>query len=411
MSGRLVLIGSGETAPTMMKLHRRLVAEAPAGERSMLDTPFGFQANADDLTEKIAEYFAQSVGTTISPARWRRMDESVADREKALAQIGRSGWVFAGPGSPSYALRLWSGTAFPDAVGSVLERGGTVVFGSAAAVTAGSHALPVYEIYKVGDDPHWLPGLNILESAVGITAAVVPHYDNREGGRHDTRFCYMGESRLLELEQLLPSNVGVLGVDEHTAVVLEGSTVEVHGAGGLTARFRDREQVIPAGETLSVDQLRAWLTGEESGARVQVRESIVVAETVSGQPSLREEARAMRARFDDAVAQGHVDEALGVCLELDDVIHSWSADTLQGSDMDFARATLRAMLVDLTTVCGAPTASPRELLAPIVSVVLEARARARSTKDFAMSDLLRDGLLAAGIEVRDTPDGVEWDIK
>lgn len=395
----------------MMKLHRRLVAEAPAGERSMLDTPFGFQANADDLTEKITEYFAQSVGTSITPARWRRMDESVADREKALAQIGRSGWVFAGPGSPSYALRLWSGTAFPDAVGSVLERGGTVVLGSAAAVTAGSHALPVYEIYKVGDDPYWLPGLNVLESALGITAAVVPHYDNREGGRHDTRYCYMGETRLIELEQLLPSDVGVLGVDEHTAVVLEGSSVEVHGAGGLTARFRDREHVVPAGETVTVDQLRAWLSGDSAELRVQVPVSSAPVESSTGQPSLREEARAMRARFDDAVVQGHIDDALGMCLELDDVIHSWSADTLQGSDMDFARATLRAMLVDLASLSGAPSVSPRELLAPIVSVVLEARAQARSSKDFAMSDLLRDGLLAAGIEVRDTPDGVEWDIK
>lgn len=377
----------------------------------MLDTPFGFQANADDLTEKITEYFAQSVGTAITPARWRRMDESVADREKALAQIGRSGWVFAGPGSPSYALRLWSGTAFPDAVGSVLERGGTVVLGSAAAVTAGSHALPVYEIYKVGDDPYWLPGLNVLESALGITAAVVPHYDNREGGRHDTRYCYMGETRLIELEQLLPSDVGVLGVDEHTAVVLEGSSVEVHGAGGLTARFRDRENVVPAGETVTVDQLRAWLSGDSAELRVQVPVSSAPVESSTGQPSLREEARAMRARFDDAVVQGHIDDALGMCLELDDVIHSWSADTLQGSDMDFARATLRAMLVDLASLSGAPSVSPRELLAPIVSVVLEARAQARSSKDFAMSDLLRDGLLAAGIEVRDTPDGVEWDIK
>jgi len=28
-----------------------------------------------------------------------------------------------------------------------------------------------------------------------------------------------------------------------------------------------------------------------------------------------------------------------------------------------------------------------------------------------MSDLLRDGLLAAGIEVRDTPAGTEWELK
>jgi cysteinyl-tRNA synthetase len=98
-------------------------------------------------------------------------------------------------------------------------------------------------------------------------------------------------------------------------------------------------------------------------------------------------------------------------LELDDLINAWSADTLQGEDRDIARATLRAMLVDLAAMSATPRISPRELLDPIVSVALTARAQARSSKDFAMSDLLRDGLLAAGIEVRDTPAGTEWELK
>jgi hypothetical protein len=179
----------------MVKLHRSLLASTPDGELSVIDTPFGFQANADDLTDKIGEYFAQSVGSKVTPARWRRRDDPTAEREKTLALLGRSGWVFAGPGSPSYALKQWIDTGVPRALTSVAERGGTIVFGSAAAVTTGSHSLPVYEIYKVGDDPYWDAGLNLLEATAGVTAAVIPHYDNREGGRHDTRFCYVGETR------------------------------------------------------------------------------------------------------------------------------------------------------------------------------------------------------------------------
>lgn len=414
MSGRIVLIGSGETSPTMVKLHRRLIASAPAGELSVIDTPFGFQANADDLTDKIAEYFEQSVGSHVTPARWRRRDEQAAGREKTLAQIGRSGWVFAGPGSPSYALKQWTGTGVPLALASVVERGGTIVFGSAAAVTTGSHSLPVYEIYKVGDDPYWDAGLNLLETSLGMSAAVIPHYDNKEGGRHDTRFCYVGEARLLELEQMLPDGVGILGIDEHTAVILDGSNVEVHGAGTLTARYRDREQTVAAGESVSVEQLQAWLRGEDSPRKrnetsTQGAESSKARESQGG-PSLREDAAALRERFDEARAAGDVDQALGACLELDDLIHAWSADTLQGEDKDIARATLRTMLVDLSLMNAGARVSPRELLDPIVSVVLSARAQARASKDFAMSDLLRDGLLAAGIEVRDTPEGTEWDL-
>ena len=74
MPARLVIIGSGETTPTMVKVHRELIATAGEGPRAMLDTPFGFQANADDLTEKIGEYFHDSVGVDVSVASWRRRE-------------------------------------------------------------------------------------------------------------------------------------------------------------------------------------------------------------------------------------------------------------------------------------------------------------------------------------------------
>ena len=53
---------------------------------------------------------------------------------------------------------------------------------SAAALTLGAVTIPVYEIYKVGEEPRWLEGLDLLGPATGLRAAVVPHYDNAEGG-------------------------------------------------------------------------------------------------------------------------------------------------------------------------------------------------------------------------------------
>jgi len=44
-----------------------------------------------------------------------------------------------------------------------------------------------------GRGPPLAAGLDLLAPATGLRAAVVPHYDNAEGGTHDTRFCYMGE--------------------------------------------------------------------------------------------------------------------------------------------------------------------------------------------------------------------------
>jgi cysteinyl-tRNA synthetase len=51
------------------------------------------------------------------------------------------------------------------------------------------------------------------------------------------------------------------------------------------------------------------------------------------------------------------------------------------------------------------------VLGPVVAVALGQRAAARTRKDFAASDAVRDGLAEAGIEVRDTPDGQVWELR
>ena len=416
MGGRIVIVGSGETAPTMVKVHRVLLEQAGTGAKAMMDTPFGFQANADDLTEKVREDFAQSVGTPIEVARWRRRDEAVADRERTLALLGRASWAFAGPGSPSYALRQWQDTPVPGALVDVVGRGGTVVLGSAAAVTVGSYSIPVYEIYKVGDDPSWLAGMDLLGQLTGISAAVVPHYDNREGGRHDTRFCYLGEERLEAMEATLPVDVGVLGVDEHTAVVIDiaSGTATVHGSGGLTLRYRGASEVVPAGESIGLADVAAVLTGAQHG-HVAVSHAPAVAgvpeAAAVGATSLRATATQLRERFVACLADGDADGALAACLDLEEAIQAWTADTLQSDDVDVARQALRSMMVDLAGAAVAGLRDARSVLGPVVEVAVDARQRARDARDYEASDAIRDGLAAAGIEVRDTPEGMVWSLQ
>src|SRR5918912_1541249 len=220
--GMLVVMGSGETARSLVKVHREVDLAPPGdGPAVLLDTTFGFQVNADDLVEKISTYFSASVGLPLELATWRRADAPQVEIERTLVLLGRARWAFAGPGSPTYTLRHWRGTALPAALADIPARGGTLVFGSAAACTLGTHAIPVYEIYKAGADPYWEPALDLLSSLTGLGAAVVPHYDNAEGGRYDTRYCYLGEERLALMERQLPDDVGVLGVDEHTALLMD----------------------------------------------------------------------------------------------------------------------------------------------------------------------------------------------
>ena len=58
----LTIMGSGETSPTMVKVHRQLL-ERTGLPALVLDTPVGFQENAGEITAKAVAYFRESVGT------------------------------------------------------------------------------------------------------------------------------------------------------------------------------------------------------------------------------------------------------------------------------------------------------------------------------------------------------------
>jgi cysteinyl-tRNA synthetase len=56
-------------------------------------------------------------------------------------------------------------------------------------------------------------------------------------------------------------------------------------------------------------------------------------------------------------------------------------------------------------------ADPRSAVGPLIETLLELRASARAERRFETSDLIRDRLDAHGVEVRDTADGAEWDLR
>src|SRR5258708_15671162 len=109
---------------------------------------------------------------------------------------------------------------------------------------------------RVGEPGQWLEGLDLL-AAVGLDFAVIPHYDNAQGGTHDTRYCYMGERRLRQLEEMLPAAMGILGVAEHTAAIfdLDAGTLEVKGRGFVAVRRRGVERRFEPGPGVGSGQL------------------------------------------------------------------------------------------------------------------------------------------------------------
>jgi cyanophycinase-like exopeptidase len=417
----LTIMGSGETAPTMMKPHRDLIARLPGTPSAVvLDTPYGFQENAPELAGRAVEYFRKSVGHPIEVAGLTRLhDEDPLAVEQGLDRIRRADYLFAGPGSPTYALRQWAGTAVPDIVRAKMRTGGAVTFASAAALTLGRYTVPVYEIYKVGEEPYWLDGLDVL-GEIGLNVAVIPHYDNAEGGHHDTRFCYLGERRLRLLEERLPDDAHVIGVDEHTGVVLDldANTASVIGNGTITVRVRGESVAHRSGSVISIDQLRdpKRATSSTSTSNVSMDGVSTGDATTSDGGSIDGGAVASLAgdtqlclrAFDEALAAGRAGDAARAALDLETAIRNWSADTLQSTDMDNAHSALRSMIVRLGDAAVGGLADPRDVIGPYIGVLLELRAAVRADKRYDLSDLIRDRLAAVDVEVRDTPQGVEW---
>jgi hypothetical protein len=403
-------MGSGETTPTMIKPHRSLFERIGDRPAILLDTPYGFQSNAEDISARAVGYFADSVGRRVSVTSWRQAPPPGLARERALTAISGAGWIFAGPGSPTYALRHWRDTPMPSALTDVVARDGVLLLASAAALTLGSHTVPVYEIYKAGFDPYWEPGLDLMAKLCGLPAVVIPHYDNAEGGHHDTRYCYLGEGRLAALEQRLPSESFVFGVDEHTAVLLDpdARTATVLGNGGLTIRRQGESVVYPSG---SVVAFEAIATGQATAAPARTPSTVDIpsaALALALPTSLRSATDELLARFDTALAGREVDGCVEAILALDQSRRDWAADTNESDDIEHASAALRSMVVRLGELATVGARDPRDALAPFVEALLALRDRARRSKDFATSDEIRDRLVSAGVEVRDTPSGAEW---
>ena len=435
----LAIIGSGETSPTMVTVHRDLVSRLGPGrpQAMALATPYAFQENATDVSARIQDYFAGSVGLPVRVAAGTspQADPAMAtpaiagdeDEGRQAADIAAVDWLFAGPGSPSYALAHWR--AGPVAAGlrhRVLAGAGVTVLASAAAATAGRFTLPVYEIYKAGGAPRWLAGLDLL-GPLGLPVAVIPHYDNTEGRGYDTRHCYLGERRLAIMERELPADAAVLGVDEHTAVLIDLRTeeIEIRGRGGLTIRRAGNSVVLRAGTRLSAPELRDLVhgvrrpagggadpagagggEGRDRPARDLMAQDLM-AQDLMALP-LPEIMTAAEREFAAAAADRDADAMVGVVLELETAVSQWMADTDEDQGTEQARALLRSLIGRLGVTARDGLADPRDRLAPAVEPLLALRATLRAAGNYAAADAIRDALATAGLDVSDTPEGTRW---
>ena len=263
---------------------------------------------------------------------------------------------------------------------------------------------------------------SISRSPLGFGAhcVVVPHFDNAEGGTHDTRFCYMGERRLAVMEELLPADAGVLGVDEHTALVfdLDAGDLTVTGRGVVTVRRRGVAERFPAGTRMPITSLVAAARGarESGGAAASPADTArAPAESERTAPEALGAPRRGRARSSRRLRRRLPRGGRGRPPRRSSPSTGRSSTgrrtrCKQTSPTAHGRCSTR-WCIAWAKPPRSGLRDPKEALAPLVERLIVLRAELRNEKAWQLADRLRDRLVAAGIELHDTPGGTTWTLR
>ena len=263
--GQIAFLGSGETSLAGGRIFETLARLLPDLPRvAVLETPAGFELNSASVAGRVADFLRTrlqnySPRVDVIPARKRGSAFSPDDPE-ILKPLSDANLIFMGPGSPTYAVRQLQGTLAWDMIRARHRLGATLVFASAATISVGAWVLPVYEIYKVGQDVHSLPGLNLFAD-FGVPLSFIPHWNNAEGGADlDTSRCFMGMERFQQWCDMLPSDHTIVGLDEHTGLIIDFEKGEctVNGVSSVSLVRECDPEIYAAGKTFPLSELGSF---------------------------------------------------------------------------------------------------------------------------------------------------------
>jgi cyanophycinase-like exopeptidase len=374
--GLVILFGSGETSPSGRKVFEAVLKTLPPSPRlALLETPAGFEMNSTQVIGRVGEFIQRRLQNyqpqiTIVQARKRGTPFS-PDNEVIVSPLLEADMIFMGPGSPSYAVRQLDKSLAWDYIVARHRLGGALVLASSAVVAISAYALPVYEIFKVGEDLHWKKGLDFF-GQYGLPLVLIPHWNNNDGGEDlDTSRCFMGKPRFAELMEMLSSEVMLIGIDELTALImdLQAGTCRVIGSGGVTLIHKAHEYAANKPDLDDTNMVEVverrfgHLHFYKNGETFPLKECcpVELLPLVEGLPP---------ATWKQA-------------LEAQHRIHTERKKNIEQK--------LRAM--------------DNEDIPTEVRKILEHREEARMRKDWCEADALRDQIAALGWKILDTPEG------
>ncbi len=260
--GKIAFLGSGETSLAGGRIFKSLVRDLKEPLHiALMETPAGFELNSAQVVGRVGEFMAARLQNykpvvDVIPARKKGSAFSPDDPE-VVKPLLHANLIFMGPGSPTYAIRQLKDTLAWNVIRARQRLGANLIFASAATISVGAHALPVYEVYKVGQDIHVVDGLNFFAD-FGLQLSFVPHWNNADGGVDlDTSRCFVGMDRFAEWCGMVPVENTTVGLDEHTGIILdfEKGVCEVSGVSSVSLVRECVPEMHPSGSTFDLQEL------------------------------------------------------------------------------------------------------------------------------------------------------------
>ena len=260
--GPVALLGSGETSLAGGRIFESIAGKFyPPLRIAIMETPAGFELNSPKVAGRVADFLntrLQNFNPQIDviPAR-KRGTLFDPDDSQILQPLLQANIIFMGAGSPTYAVNQLKGSLAWELVRARQRKGAALIFASAAVIAVGAWSLPVYEIYKVGQDVHALPGLDFFAD-FNLFLSIIPHWNNTDGGDDvDTSRCFIGSERFNQWCNLLPSDQSIIGLDEHTGIIIDfqQGKCNISGVSSVTLQRKCNPEIFPSGAEFPIAEL------------------------------------------------------------------------------------------------------------------------------------------------------------
>jgi cysteinyl-tRNA synthetase len=212
------------------------------------------------------------------------------------------------------------------------------------------------------------------------------------------------------LERILPPEVVILGIDEHTACIMDFQAEQIlfKGVGTVTIRRGQFQKVYRDGENLSIAEFRKFiipLSGPSHGIPLSSLSSPPPPEI------FLEKIEHLQRNFESLLQENKGAAVVDILVQLDKLIWKSCKEFEDEERIAKARETFRTLIVHLGLRFDECPKDVPAILAPLMNILLEVRGKLRLAKQWAAADEIRNRLLQAGILIEDAPGGSRWHLK